>query len=180
MPGIGVLIDGLTTQHWLTIAGLCIAVFIGYFNVTGQLAQRRERKLRTYEATPDVRATINATTYHSGWRSVQLHIAAPADEQNFRLENWHITKARLLRPWITAKLARAANDDYATGVFFPEVPVRMIAGRAAGRPQRFALEFFIKFKQQDDRGRRADFEVTYSHATKPRRRTVRSLCNRSC
>lgn len=70
-------------------------------------------------------------------------------------------------------LARAVNDDYATGVFYPENPVRSLKGKAEGRPQRFALEFFIKFTGKDDKGKKAKFQVTFSHIKKRRRHTVR-------
>ena len=55
-------------------------------------------------------------------------------------------------------MARAENDDYANGVFYPENLVRSLQGKAEGRPQRFALEFFIKFPG-NDRGRKAQFKV---------------------
>jgi hypothetical protein len=69
-----------------------------------------------------------------------------------------------------AVLARAENDDYATGVFFPDAPLREILGRADGKPQRFALEFFIRF-QGDERGRQAKFKVTYGPADETWRST---------
>ena len=69
-------------------------------------------------------------------------------------------------------LARAENDDYATGVFYPDKPVRSLNGKAVGRPQRFALEFFIKFTGEDDKGKKAKFKVTFSHIKKRRRHTV--------
>ncbi len=166
-------IDSLTTQHWLTIAGLALAIFIGYFTITGQLAQRRERKLKTYETTPEVRAVINRKRYDRGWRSVQLHISQPTEQQNFNYENWYIERARLLKPCLRAILARAENDDYATGVFYLDKTVRMLKGKAEGRPQRFALEFFIKFKGKDDRGKKAKFKVTFSHVKNRRCHTAR-------
>jgi hypothetical protein len=107
------------------------------------LAARRERKLKTYEATPEVRATINKDAYEGGWRSVQLHIAEPPEGRNFQLKNWYIVRASLLRPAWPVVLARAENDDYASRVFYANDPVRTLNGRGEGRPQRFALEFFI-------------------------------------
>ena len=98
-------------------------------------------------------------------------MVAQAGGQNFHYENWCIERAELLRPW-RAVLARAENDDYATGVFYPDNPVRELKGRAEGRPQRFALEFFIKFKSKDDKGKSAKFKVTYSHVNKRTRKTV--------
>jgi hypothetical protein len=101
----------------------------------------------------------------------QLHIGAPAKQQNFEVTKWCIERARLLRPW-SAVLARAENDDYATAVFYPDNPVRALMGKAEGRPQRFALEFFIKFKGEEDRGKKAEFKVTFSHINKRHRHTV--------
>jgi len=173
MASFGVFIDSLTIQNWLTIVGLAIATFIGYFTVTGQIDQRRERKLKTYETTPEIKATINRKRCDAGWRSVQLHVVAPAEQQNFQVGNWCINGARLLRPWFGAVLARAENDDYATGVFYPDNPVRSLAGKGEGRVQRFALEFFIKFDGNDDKGKSAKFKVTFAHVNKWRRHIVK-------
>jgi hypothetical protein len=173
MNGSFALLNSLTIQHWLTIGAIFVAIIGVSFTAANYLAGRRERKLKTYEATPEVKATINRRGYEVGWRSVQLHIIAAPEQQNFKYENWYIERASLLRPWWDAVLARAENDDYATGVFYPDNPVRSLVGKAQGRPQRFALEFFIKFKAQDDRGRRAKFKVVFSHANKRRRHTVK-------
>lgn len=70
-------------------------------------------------------------------------------------------------------LARAENDDYASRVFYANDPVRALNGKPQGRPQRFALEFFIHFKQDDDRGKRAKFQVTFARLNKPRSHTIK-------
>jgi len=172
MDAVITFILNLNTQNWLTITAIVVALIFGPFTALNYLAGRRERKLRTYESTPQVNATINGVRYYDGWRSVQLHVAAvPDQEQNFKYANWRIERVRLLRP-SDAELARAENDDYATGVFYPENPVRFLEGKAEGRPQRFALEFFIRFRGEE-RGRRAKFKVTFSHIKLRRRRTVR-------
>lgn len=163
----------LETGHWIAIIAIVIGSFFGTFTMLNYLAGRRERKLKTYETTPDIKATINRRRYKDGWRSVQLHVVEPSEGQNFRYENWCIERARLLRPWWGAVLARAENDDYATGVFYPENPVRSLKGKAKDRPQRFALEFFIKFEGKDDKGKKAKFKVTFSHIKKRRRHTLR-------
>lgn len=172
MDTVAAVLSTLSIGNWIAIAALSVT-FIGLcFTAANYLAGRRERKLRTYETTPDVKASINRKRYAGGWRSVQLHIVARLDhEQNFNLAHWYIDRAKLLRPW-SAVLARAKGDDYASGEFFPENPVREIEGRREGRPQRFALEFFIKFKG-DDKGKEAKFKVGFSHAVKSRHSTVR-------
>ncbi len=172
LQSLPAFIDSLTTQHWLTIIAIVVAIIIGSFTISNILAQHRERKLKTYEATPVIKATINRKRYEGGWRSVQLHVVQPDEQQNFQYKNWLIERAHLIRPWFGALLARAENDDYATGVFYPDSPMRALSGKVEGRPQRFALEFFIKFKQQDDRGRSAKFRVTFSHINKRRRHTA--------
>jgi hypothetical protein len=172
MDGVVAFIESLNPKL-IAIVAIFVAIVGVSFTAANYLAGRRERKLKTYEATPEVRATINRRGYELGWRSVQLHLAAAPGQHNFRYENWYIESASLVRPWWGAVLARAENDDYATGVFYPDKPVRALAGKAQGRPQRFALEFFIKFKAQDDRGRRAKFKVTFSHANSQRRHTVK-------
>jgi hypothetical protein len=173
MGSVAAFIDSLNTGHWIAIAAIVIGSFFGSFTVANYLAGRRERKLKSYETTPDIKATINRKLYAGGWRSVQLHIIAPAEQQNFQTKNWRIDHARLLRPRTGAVLARAENDDYATGVFYPEIPLRELNGKVEGRPQRFALEFFIRFDEDDDRGTAAKFKVAYSHATKRRRHIVK-------
>jgi hypothetical protein len=172
MDSIIAFILSLNTQNWLTVIAIGVALIFGSFTALNYLAGRRERKLRTYESTSQIKATINGTRYYDGWRSVQLHVeAVPDQEQNFKYANWRIERARLLHP-SDAELARAENDDYASGAFYPENPVRLLEGKAEGRPQRFALEFFIRFRGEE-RGRRARFKVTFSHIKLRRRRTVR-------
>lgn len=173
MEGTAVFFSTLNTSNWIAIIAVCVAIISTSFTAANYLAGRRERRLQKYEAIPAVKATINAKRYEDGWRSVQLHVVArPGYEQNFQYKNWRIEKVRLLFPW-RAVLARALNDDYATGTFYPERPVRRLDGKPEGRPQRFALEFFIKFKGPD-KGKKAKFCVTYSHVGSPRRaRTVR-------
>jgi hypothetical protein len=122
------------------------------------------------EPGPAVKATINRKHYLGGWRSVQLHMVGSGEkQQDFEFENWRIERARLLNP-SDAILARAENDDYARGVFYPENPVRELIGKSDARPQPFALEFFIKF-EGEDRGRTAKFSVTFSKLNSSRRRT---------
>src|SRR5262249_33955755 len=115
----------------------------------------------------------NKKRYQDGWRSVQLHIAEPPEAQNFKLTNWYVERACLLRPRWRAVLARAENDDYATGAFYPDKPIRCLNGKAEGRPQRFALEFFIMFRGKDDKGKTAKFKVTCAHVNKKRRHTAK-------
>ena len=112
--------------------------------------------LEFHESTPEVKATINRDYYEGGWRSVQLHVAPPPDASNFRAGNWRIAIATLLKPAWPIALARAQDDDYAQRVFYPDNPVRTLSGKLEGRPQRFALEFFIHFRSGDDRGKRAN------------------------
>jgi hypothetical protein len=168
MDRIGGIMGSLNTGHWLTIIGIVVAIIL--WSANHYLTARRERK-KTEEPTPAVQATINRDSYPHGWRSVQLHIMPQDEQRNFQFENWCIKRARLLRPWWGAVLARAENDDYATRVFYPENPVRTLEGKSEGRPQRFALEFFIKF-DGNDRGRKAKFKVSFAHAKKNRRHTT--------
>lgn len=172
MGQISAFINSLTTTNWISIAAIAVAVFFGTFTALNYRAGQRERKLKNAEALPEVKATINRKRYPDGWRSVQLHMIAQPSGQNFHYENWVIEGTQLLRPW-SAILARAENDDYATGVFYPDSPVRKLKGKAEGRPQRFALEFFIKLKSKDDKGKSAKFKVTYSHVNKRTRKTVK-------
>ena len=156
-----------TLTPWLPIIGILSLLFtaLNYF------AGRRVRKRATHEATPTVRAIINRKHYEGGWRSVQLHIVEPAEPLNFQCSNWRIDHARLLKP-ATAELARAKDDNYSSGTFDADKPVRELKGREAGS-QRFALNFFIKFKQPDDRSESAKFKVTFSHIKKRRRHKTR-------
>jgi hypothetical protein len=167
MDRVVAIIDSFNVGHWIAIFAIIVGSFFGSFTVANFLAGRRERKLRTYETTPEVKATINRKRYVGDWRSVQLHIVEGLEAHNFKFENWHIQRARLLRPWRGAVLARAENDDYAIGVFYPDKSTRVLMGKAEGRPQRFALEFFIKFKGID-RGKGAKFEVAFEHVKKRR------------
>jgi hypothetical protein len=164
-------INSLNLQNWLTIGFGSVGTL---FALERFLAARRERLLKANDGTPVLKATINVKRYKDGWRSAQLHLVPHSDQPNFSYDAWRIERTRLMWPWPRVVLARAENDDYATGVFYPENPVREIAGRAEGKPQRFALEFFMKFRQPDDKGARAKFKVTFSHVTNKRRRhTVR-------
>lgn len=166
------LLASLNTSNWIAIVAVIIAAISTSFTTANYLAGRRERKHRTYESTPVVKASINGLLYEDGWRSVQLHLIAADDDKNFKYDNWRIQGAWLLRPW-SAKLARAKDDDYASKIFFPEKPVRYLAGKDEGKPQRFALEFFIKF-DGEEKGQRAKFKVRFSHMKQNwRRRTVR-------
>jgi hypothetical protein len=168
MKGLSELIKSLTTTNSIAIVGIAVgaSVAIVLWSATQYLTARRE-KLKRIELAPVVKATINRGN-REGWRSVQLHLSAPAqDDRPFNHENWHIERAILLGP-NTAILARAENDDYATKVFYPETPVRVLQGKATGKPQRFALEFYIKFKG-NDRGQKAIFNVAFADTTNRRR-----------
>lgn len=176
MAQAAAFIVSLNTSNWIAIVSVIVALVSCSFTAANYLSGRRERKLRTYEATPTVKATINATEYPHRWRSVQLHIvASPGHEQNFQYGHWYIERAQLLRP-LSAVLARAENDDYASGVFYPENPMRTLLGKAEARPQRFSLEFFIRFKGVDT-GKTAKFKVVFSHVAAPRRHTIRVSAN---
>jgi hypothetical protein len=172
MSQIAVFFASFNTSNWIAVFAAIIAVVSCSFAGANYLAGREERKRRTFEVTPTIKATINSTVYPHHWRSVQLHIvASPGQDQNFKYDHWHIERAQLLRPR-SAVLARAENDDYATGVFYPETPVRALVGKAEGRPQRFALEFFIKFKGEEE-PKMARFKVSFAHVVQRRRYTVR-------
>lgn len=163
----------LSLQNWLTIAGIAVTVFIGYFSVTDQIAQRRERRQKAYGSRPTVQATINRDAYEGGWRSVQLHIAKQPNGENIEVNDWRIVRAALLKPAWPVVLARAENDDYASRVFYANDPVRALIGKPDGRPQRFALEFFIHFKRDDDRARCAKFQVVFARRDGGKNYTVK-------
>lgn len=176
MGQIAAFLASLNTGNWIALFAAIVAVISCSFAGANYFTGRQERKRRTFEATPTVKATVNATGYPHDWRSVQLHIVPqPDQDQNFKFEHWRIERAQLLRPR-DAVLARAENDDYATGVFYPESPVRDLVGKAEGRPQRFALEFFIKFEREDE-PKTVKFKVTFSHVVQRRRHTVRVWAN---
>src|SRR5262249_180668 len=152
---------------------IIVGVIVGPFTIANFLSGYRERRQRRVDATPVAMATINQGVYEGGWRSVQLHLAPRGgDWRNFPLHAWIITRPRLLSPCPGALLARAQNDDYAAGIFFPENTVRLLEGKAEGMPQRFALEFFIRFNGPD-RGKRARFKVDFRHVRDRRCHTVR-------
>jgi hypothetical protein len=165
---IAQIMSSLTPANWIAIAGIAIAVLL--WLATQYLTARRER-LKTYEPTPIVNATINRKSYREGWRSVQLHVVPVPEQQPIKYENWRIERATLLRPW-SAVLARAEKDDYASEVFYPENPTRALQGKVKGLPQQFALEFFIKFKG-NDRGQKAKFKISFAHTTMRRRYTTK-------
>jgi hypothetical protein len=158
----------LTIANWLSIAGVAVAAVSASIAATNFLASFRERRRNARKSAPRVKVTINGTSYENGWRSVQLHIVAAGDGP-FQYGSWRIERATLLRPR-QAILARAADDDYATGVFYPEHPVRVLEGRADGRPQQFALEFFIKFPAEKN-VHEAVFKVKFSNKDNGLRRT---------
>ncbi len=164
-------ISSLETRDWIAIIGVLIGAVSASIATANFLANRRQQRLTSQRPAPQVKATINRGRYDGGWRSVQLHISPTDDGQKFKYENWCIEHARLLRP-ANAILARAENDDYASRIFYPDNPVRELIGKAEGRPQRFALEFFIKFVGED-RGQRAEFRVTFSHVNGTCQRTVK-------
>ena len=162
------ILNSFTTTNWIAILAIGVAIVLWF--ATQYFAVRRERQ-KTYEPTPMVKATINRQSYPDGWRSVQLHVVPAPDQQQFKYDNWRIERGSLLRPK-DAIMARAENDDYAAGVFYPETPIRTLQGKVEGQRQRFALEFFIKFPG-NDRGQKAQFKVTFSHTTKQRRHRTR-------
>jgi hypothetical protein len=163
--------EGLTIGNWISIIFGSIGTIGVLISVANYVVAQGERKSRAGGPGPTVKATINRARYGDGWRSVQLHMV-PADDnyQTFQYQNWQIKWARLLAPW-SAVLARAENDDYATIVFYPDNPVRSFEGNSLDLPQRFALEFFIKFKG-DDIGRKAKFRVTFERVGRKTQRTV--------
>lgn len=156
-------VQSLNTSNWIAIIALavsCLSLFIAQANFR---AGRRERNQRKMDEIPVVQATINKDTYPNGWRSVQLHLVPRnGDWRSFPSDDWRIVRARLIRPWYGVVLARAQNDDYAARIFYPDNPIRLLIGKAEGKLQRFALEFFIKFGRED-RGGRAKFKVVYAH-----------------
>jgi hypothetical protein len=159
-----------TVPVWVSFSALIVACIGVSFTAANYFEGRRERQRNASATNAEVKATINATRYAHGWRSVQLHIGPTQETQSFQYGNWRIQRAELLQP-LSAVLARAENDDYATGVFFPENPVRVLEGKPEGMPQRFALEFFIRFKGED-KGQKAKFRVTFSRVNDQMRRTV--------
>ena len=112
-----------TFTPWLPIAALIIAISSLSLTALNYFAGRRERNRRTHETTPEVSAIINRKHYEGGWRSVQLHIVEPAEPLNFQCSNWRIGHAHLLKP-TTAVLAGAKDDDYASGIFYADKPIR--------------------------------------------------------
>jgi hypothetical protein len=169
---LATVFDGFTVGNWLTVVSIAIALVFGYFAVSNNRAAIRERKAKARAEVPDAPIVINKTAYPGGWRSVQVHIKASPGAQSFSFGDWRVESVKLIRPLWGATLARAENDDYATGVFFSDEPTKFIAGKAPGRPQRFALEFFIRFRGRDQ-GRRARFKIIYSRLDGEQRRTVR-------
>jgi hypothetical protein len=98
MDEIAKLLASLNTSNWIAIVALLVSAVFGCFTAANYLAGRRERVQKRYDATPIVAATINRDSYASGWRSVQLHIAPPEDQPDFKYHNWSIKRAVLLRP----------------------------------------------------------------------------------
>ena len=166
MPDIVGFINFLTPQLMWAI-GIVVAVSVPtiLWYATQYRADYRELK-KTFEPAPVVQAAINKKSYPGGWRSAQLHLFSANEHQLLKYENWHIEFARLLGP-SNAVLARAKDDDYASEVFYPDAPVRELTGKISNLPQRYALEFFIKFSG-DDRGQKAQFKVWFSHVNKTR------------
>jgi hypothetical protein len=163
--------EGLTIGNWIGLIALGVAVVSASIAFANYVANHRERREK---GRPRIQATINAAGYEGGWRSVQLHVVPlDEDQRDFRIENWRIERAKLLRPK-TAVLARAADDDYASGIFYPEHPVRTLEGRTPSSPQRqFALEFFIRFSGAKH-GQTAVFKVTFSHLKTGKRFTAKA------
>lgn len=160
--------EQLTISNWIAIIfGLSSMVGVS-IAVANFAISRNERKFRSREFDPTVRATINRKYYEGGWRSVQLHIFG--SQKDFHYASWRIVNAKLLRPR-SAVLAPAENGDYARGIFFPESPTRQLEGKSEALPQRFALEFFIKF-EGNELGQDAKFKVTYCDVHKQKLRTL--------
>ncbi len=159
--------EALTLRDWLAIFAVLFAAGSLWF------AFRRDwrdtRNAPPASSRPNVKTTINKKYYRDRWRSVQLHVVPSGVQPNFPYDQWRIYRARLISPR-SAILARAENDDYATGVFFPETPLREIEGKPRGKPQRFALEFFILF-EGEERGQQARFKITYGPADESWRAT---------
>jgi hypothetical protein len=166
--GLQILIP--ETPTWIAL--LLIASGISIFILSRVLP---DQPMQSASSIPGVKATINRDCYLDGWRSVQLHIMPPpGQEQTYSKHGWRIDGAKLVSP-SDAVLARAKDDDYASGEFYPEKPTRYLAGKPLGHVQPFALEFFIKFQGTTDKGRKATFQVTLNHAADPKlRRTIRT------
>jgi hypothetical protein len=153
----------LTIANWIAIIAVVVGALGASFTSLNYFAARRERQRSAQKNRAQIKATINSKYYEDGWRSVQLHVVPLDEEQrDFRYENWRIERAILIRPK-NAILACAANDDYASGVFYAAQPIRRLEGKPEGRPQPFALEFFIKFLGSE-KGQMAAFKVTFSHS----------------
>lgn len=167
MAAIVAFLESLNAGNWIAIVVALLGILLWY------LTPLRDRWHKQAGTVPEVQATINRDAYPGGWRPVQLHFVTPPGAQNVDIHGWCILRASLLRPPWPAVLARAENDDYASRVFYADDPVRTLNGRAEGRPQRFALEFFIHFRQDDDRGRWAKFQVTYTRLSTTRKRSVK-------
>src|SRR4051812_40477208 len=109
MNQLAAFINSLNTSNWIAIIALIFSVISVLIAAANYFAGRRERKLKTFEATPEVKATINRECYEDGWRSVQLHLVPPAEQPKFRYDDWQIKRARLLRPLFGTVLARAQD-----------------------------------------------------------------------
>jgi hypothetical protein len=166
------IISAFSAANWIAIVFGCVGAIGVGFAAANFFAARKERVSKTKEAHPVVKATINRKHYRDGWRSVQLHIVpSEITAQPFQHQNWIIKSATLLRPK-NAVLARAENDDYATGVFYPESPLRTLEGKTEGKLQRFALEFFILFDRAD-KDQAAQFRVAFSRINSKREVVVK-------
>jgi hypothetical protein len=156
------------TPLWVSF--LLIALGILMFVLSRVLPDRSIQSAPS--SSPRVKAIINRERYPGGWRSVGLHIMPPpGQESSFRFtkRGWRIDGAELLSP-MDAVLARAKDDDYATGEFYPEKPMRSLNGRPIGHVQPFGLEFFIKFDGATDKERKAKFRVKLNHTEDPKLR----------
>ena len=172
MEGLAIFVISLNTSNWITILFGLVGMVGVSISAANYWHTHRERKHKTYKESPALKAVINSIAYRDGWRSVHLHITPAAGNfHDFPYKDWKIDRMRLLQPR-SAVLARAENDDYATGVFYPENLVRALEGKAEGRIGRYGFEFFIKFKENDDRGSKAKFKVTFSRVDGAKRRTI--------
>jgi hypothetical protein len=152
-PGVFALI--------IAAAGLLLAAVKFYIDW-------KDRHRRLEQEHPGVRAKINNSLSVDGWRIVQLHLTRPeVHKRHDDYNGWCIASVRLIKPR-RARLAFARDDDASMRGPIRLESQRSISGRLPGQPQRFALEFFIKFAgTPHDRAARACFKVEMSRSEPP-------------